>query len=64
MCHNEVLFLQAQKMLIIKNKKSVHVLVFIISMRHETKKKKKKKIIYTYNHRMIVIIALGHEFSN
>lgn len=63
MCHNEILFLKAQKMLIIKNKKSVHVLVFIISMRHETKKKK-KKIIYTYNHRMIVIIALGHEFSD
>lgn len=43
MCHNQVLFLKAQKMLIIKNKKSVHVLVFIISMRHETKKKKKKR---------------------
>lgn len=46
MCHNEVLFLKAPKMLIIKNKKSVHVLVFIISMRHETKKKKKKYHIY------------------
>lgn len=63
MCHIMVLFLKAPKMLIIKNKKSVHVLVFIISVRHETKKKK-KKIIYTYNHRMIVIIALGHEFSD
>lgn len=39
MCHIMVLFLKAPKMLIIKNK-SVHVLLFIISVRHETKKKK------------------------
>lgn len=47
-------------MLIIKNKKLVYVLVFIISMRYEIKKK--KKIIYIYNYRMIVIIVFGYEF--